>query len=128
MFCELVGVRIRFLHSSHSISVAWLLFRAMEESLDLSRLKALQTLRRVSVLALAEAFAILGLVVSLSVEYAANPFMREWVAGNIWPLAFLLNGTLAGVIGGLLGGWLFATFRGRRSREQAVLDSLRKIA
>ena len=96
--------------------------------MDLRRLKAEQTLKRVSLLALSEAFAILGLAVSLSVEYAANPFMREWVARNIWPLTFLFNGTLAGVVGGLLVGWAFATFRGRRSREQAVLDSLRKIA
>ncbi len=105
-----------------------MLVRAMQESLDLRQLKAEQTLKRVSLLALGEAFAILGLVVSLSVEYAANPFMREWLASNIWPLAFLFNGTLAGVIGGLLAGWAFATFRGRRSREQAVLNSLRKIA
>jgi hypothetical protein len=99
----------------------------MQESLGLRRLKSEQALKRVSVLALAEAVAILGLMASLSVEYAANAFMREWVQTNVWPLAFLFNGTLAGAIAGLLIGWVSATFWGHRSREQAVLDSLRKI-
>ena len=75
-----------------------------------------------------EAFVILGLISWLSLEYQHNGFMQAWIAQSFWPMGLLLNGTLAGLFVGLLAGWAGASFSGRRSREQAILDSLRKIA
>jgi len=34
---------------------------------------------------------------------------------------------LVGVATGLLAGWILATWQGKRSREQKILDDLRKI-
>ncbi len=78
-------------------------------------------------LALAQSLVILGLLSWLSVEYSRNTFMQEWVVQNFWPAGLLLNGTLVGVVIGLIVGWGLASSQGRRSREQAILDSLKKI-
>lgn len=93
----------------------------------MQRLKAEYLARRAKLFALGESFVILTLLVALSLEYAKNPFMQEWIANNFWPAAWLLNGTLVGVMAGLLVGWTVATWQGRRSREQKILDDLRKI-
>ena len=99
----------------------------MADSLSLAQLRAEQTVRRTRTVALAETLVILGLLSWLSVEYSKNMFMQVWVAENFWPLGFLLNGTLVGVCVGVIAGWAIASYNGRRSREQAILDSLRKI-
>ena len=99
----------------------------MADSLSLAQLKAGQQAKRTKLLALAESLVILGLLVWLSVEYSRNTFMQEWVALNFWPAQILLNGTLVGMVAGVIIGWGVAAAMGRRSREQAVLDSLRKI-
>lgn len=99
----------------------------MSDSLSLAELKREEMARKTRLLALAESFVIIGLVAWLSVEYSMNSFMQQWVALNFWPLGVLLNGTLVGVGVGLLGGWGVASFLGRRSREQAVLNALKKI-
>ena len=99
----------------------------MAETLDLARLRAEHNLKRTRQLALGESFVILGLLVWLSVEYQNNLYMQEWIGRNFWPAAWLLNGTLVGVMAGLLVGWTVATWHGKRSREQKILDSLRKI-
>ncbi len=99
----------------------------MSDSLSLAQLKAEQLARRTRTLALAQSFLILGLLSWLSVEYSMNTFMQEWLAQNFWPVGFLLNGTLVGVCVGVIAGWTIASYNGRRSREQAILDSLRKI-
>src|SRR5207244_12658315 len=53
--------------------------------------------------------------------------MQPWVATHFWPAQWLLNGTLVGAATGLLAGWILATWQGKRSREQKILDDLRKI-
>jgi len=70
---------------------------------------------------------ILVLLLALSLEYENNLYMQEWVTRNFWPAAWLLNGTLVGLASGLLAGWTLAAWQGRRSREQKILDDLRKI-
>jgi len=80
-------------------------------------------LRRARLAALGESFVILTLLVWLSLEYENNFYMREWIAAHFWPAQWLLNGTLVG----LLAGWMLATWQGKRSREQKILDDLRKI-
>ena len=100
----------------------------MADSVELSLLRAHMAVRRARVVGMVEAFVILGLISWLSLEYQHNGFMQAWIAQNFWPMGLLLNGTLAGLFVGLLAGWAAASFFGRRSREQAILDSLRKIA
>ncbi len=99
----------------------------MAETLDFARLKAEHSLKRARLVALGESFVILGLLVWLSLEYSDNVYMQEWVGRNFWPAGLLLNGTLVGVMAGILAGWTIASWQGRRSREQRILDSLRKI-
>jgi len=99
----------------------------MADSVELSLLRAHRTVKRARMVGMVEAFVILGLISWLSLEYQHNGFMQAWVAQNFWPMGLLLNGTLAGLFVGLLAGWAVASFFGRRSREQAILDSLRKI-
>ena len=93
----------------------------------MQRLKAEQTAKRVIRLALGESIVILALLVALTLQYENNLYMQEWIASHFWPGAWLLNGTLVGLMTGLIGGWMIATWQGRRSREQKILDDLRKI-
>ncbi len=99
----------------------------MSDSLSLAELKMEQRAKRTRLLAFLQSFVILGLLVALSWEYSRNIFMQEWVAQNYWPVGLLLNGTLVGLCVGVIMGWTIASYNGRRSREQAILDSLRKI-
>ena len=99
----------------------------MSEPVDMHRLKAEYIARRTKLLAMAESFVIAGLLLALTLEYEDNVYMRLWVSQNIWPVGYLLNGTLLGLISGLLVGWTLASWQGRRSREQKILDDLRKI-
>ena len=99
----------------------------MSETLDMHRLKAEHLLRRARLAALGESFVILTLLVWLSLEYQNNFYMQKWLATHFWPAQWLLDGTLVGVATGLLAGWILATWQGKRSREQKILDDLRKI-
>jgi uncharacterized integral membrane protein len=99
----------------------------MSERLDMQRLKAEYVARRAKLLALGESFVILVLLVALSFEYQDNVYMQLWISRNFWPASLLLNGTLVGLMLGLLVGWMVASWQGRRSREQKILDDLRKI-
>jgi hypothetical protein len=99
----------------------------MSETLDMHRLKAEHMLRQARMMALGESIVILTLLVWLSLEYENNLYMQQWMLRNFWPAQWLLNGTLVGVMAGLLAGWMLATWQGKRSREQKILDDLRKI-
>src|SRR2546428_13335642 len=100
---------------------------SMSETLDMHRLKAEHLLRRARLAALGETFVILTLLVWLSLEYQNNRYMQLWFAREFWPAQLLFNGTLVRVMTGLLIGWILATWQGKRSREQKILDDLRKI-
>jgi hypothetical protein len=93
----------------------------------MAQLKAEYELRRARVVALAESFVILGLLSWLSVEYHSNTYMQEWVIRYFWPAGVLLNGTLVGLVSGILIGWTVAFYQGKRSREQMILDQLKKM-
>ena len=99
----------------------------MSETLDMHRLKAEHMLRRARLAALGESIIILGLLVALTLQYENDLYMQQWVAAHFWPAQWLLNGTLVGLGTGLLAGWILAAWHGRRSREQKILDDLRKI-
>lgn len=99
----------------------------MSEPIDMHRLKAEYTARRAKRVALAESFVILALLTALTLEYENNSYMQTWILRHFWPIEYLLNGTLVGLMAGLLVGWTVATWNGRRSREQKILDDLRKI-
>ena len=99
----------------------------MSERLDMQRLKAEYNAKRAKRLALAESFVILSLLVALTLEYQNNRYMQLWIGRNFWPAGWLLNGTLVGIFAGLLVGWILASWQGKRSREQRILDDLRKI-
>lgn len=91
------------------------------------RLKAEYTARKAKRVALVESFVILALLTALTLEYQNNAYMQLWILRHFWPVEYLLNGTLVGLMAGLLVGWTVATWHGRRSREQKILDDLRKI-
>src|SRR5215472_8690875 len=78
---------------------------SMSERLDMHRLKAEYTAKRAKRVALAESFVILALLIMLSLEYENNRYMQKWIANNFWPASWLLNGTLVGVMAGLVVGW-----------------------
>jgi uncharacterized membrane protein (DUF485 family) len=99
----------------------------MSEPLDMHRLKAEHMLRRARLAAWGESIIILTLLVSLTLQYENDLYMQQWVAAHFWPAQWLLNGTLVGLGAGLLAGWILAAWYGRRSREQKILDDLRKI-
>jgi hypothetical protein len=99
----------------------------MTESLGMAQLKAEYELRRARLVAVVESFVILGLLSWLSVEYQYNTYMEAWMTRYFWPASILLNGTLVGVVAGILVGWVLATYQGKRSREQEILDRLKKI-
>ncbi len=99
----------------------------MSERLDMQRLKAEYVAKRAKRIALGESFVILALTIALSLQYENNVYMQLWIARNFWPASFLLNGTLVGLMAGLLVGWVVASWQARRSREQKILDDLRKI-
>jgi hypothetical protein len=100
---------------------------SMSEPVDLHRLKAEYLARRAKLVAFAESFVILGLLLALTLDYENNAYMQLWISRNFWPVEYLLNGTLVGLIVGVLVGWILASWHGRRSREQKILDDLRKI-
>jgi hypothetical protein len=120
--------RIRRRDSKHVI-MSWEGFWTvpLSEPLDMHRLKAEYLARRAKRIALLESFVIVGLLLALTLEYENNAYMRLWVLQNMWPVGYLLNGTLLGLMAGLLVGWTIASWQGRRSREQKILDDLRKI-
>ncbi len=95
--------------------------------MDITKLRLEQSLRRFRLLVLSEVIVIVGLVGWLSAEYQANTFMRQWVQQNFWPLDYVLNGYLVAVIGGFLVGWAYTNYKSRRSRDQAILDALRRL-
>lgn len=99
----------------------------MTESLSTHQLRAEASLRLVRIATLSESLAILGLFAVLTREYEANAYMQAWLAQNFWPAGLLLNGTVVGLFAGVMLGWIAAAYYGRKSREQAILDSLRKI-
>ncbi len=91
------------------------------------RLKAEYLARRAKRIALLESFVIVALMLALSLEYENNAYMQLWIVQHLWFAGYLLNGTLVGLVAGLLVGWTLASWQGRRSREQKILDDLRKI-
>ncbi len=93
----------------------------------MQRLKAEYLAKRAKRIALGESFVILGLTIALTLQYQNNVYMQLWIERNFWPASFLLNGTLVGLMAGLLVGWVVASWQARRSREQKILDDLRKI-
>jgi len=50
------------------------------------------------------------------------------IRDSFWPAGVLLNGTLVGLVGGVLIGWIVVFYQGKRSREQMILDQLKKMA
>jgi hypothetical protein len=89
--------------------------------LDLSREKQE---KRTRWLIWAESLVIFGLLVWVSIEYESNKYLQDWLSKNIGPIGFLFDGTLAGLYAGALVGYALATYMGRRSEEEKILDSI----
>jgi len=49
---------------------------------------------------------IVALFWGFSLEYQSNQFMRDWIAQNVWPIGYLLNGYFAALLLGILAGWI----------------------
>ena len=95
--------------------------------MDIAKLRMEHSLRRFRMLVVTEVAIIVSLIGWLSEEYQNNLFMRQWVQQNFWPLDYVLNGYLVAVIAGFLIGWVVNNYRSRRSRDQAILDALRRL-
>ncbi len=54
---------------------------------------------------------IVALFWGLSLEYQSNQFMRDWIAQNVWPVGYLLNGYFAALLLGILAGWMVVYVR-----------------
>src|SRR5260370_22023377 len=98
----------------------------MGERLDTDRRERERMVRRRRWLVWEESFAILGLLIWVSLEYENNLFLQSWAKSNVGPVSFLLNGTLAGLYTGALVGYAVAKYAGRRSEEERILESLKK--
>lgn len=98
-----------------------------EEVFDVTKLRLETSLRRFRALVIGEVVIIVGLAAMLSEEYQNNQFMRQWVQTNFWPAGFLLNGYFVTAVAGMLVGVALASYRNRRSRDQAILDALRRL-
>lgn len=96
----------------------------MDDQSELGQLREKVLAKRTRWLAWAESILILGLLVWVSIEYESNQYLQTWLGKNIGPFGFLLNGTLAGLYGGALIGYTVATYAGRRSEEERILESL----
>ena len=98
-----------------------------EEVFDVTKLRMEQSIRRFQALVIGEVLVIVGLAAMLSREYQNNQFMRQWVQTNFWPADFFLNGYFVTAVAGMLVGIALASYRNRRSRDQAILDALRRL-
>ena len=98
----------------------------MSDRLDLEQLRKKELAKRTRWLVLAESMVILGLLTWVSIEYESNQFLQSWVNVNVGPIGFLLNGTLAGIYGGILVGYTAAKYFGKKTEEEKILESLKK--
>jgi len=98
----------------------------MGEKVGLSDLKEKQLAKRTRWLVWAESLIILGLLIWVSVEYASNQYLQNWISANVGPFGFLLNGTLVGLYAGALLGYTIAVYTGKRSEEEEILESIKK--
>jgi hypothetical protein len=98
-----------------------------EELIDVSKLRMEQSIRRFRALVIVEIVVIVGLAAMLSEEYQNNQYMRQWVQANFWPADFFLNGYFVTAVAGMLVGLALASYRNRRSRDQDILEALRRL-
>ncbi len=98
----------------------------MSDRLDMDELRKKEFAKRTRWLVLAESLVILGLLIWVSIEYENNVFLQSWAKTNVGPASFLLNGTLAGLYGGTLLGYMLAKYFGKRTEEEKILESLKK--
>jgi hypothetical protein len=75
--------------------------------------------RSAKLFALGESFVILILLLALTLEYQNNLYLQLWVSRNLWPVDYLLNGTLVGLTASILvaGLRLHDTDEGLESRK-----------
>jgi F0F1-type ATP synthase membrane subunit c/vacuolar-type H+-ATPase subunit K len=98
----------------------------MGDKLDMDELRKKEFAQRTRWLVLAESLVILGLLVWVSIEYENNLYLQSWANGNIGPVSFLLNGTLAGLYAGTLLGYIIARYTGKKTEEEKMLETLNK--
>ena len=92
----------------------------MDDRLDMDVVRD----KRTRWLVWAESLVILALLIWVSVEYENNLYLQAWIGKTVGPFSFFLNGTLAGLYAGALVGYSIATYTGKRSEEEKILESL----
>ncbi len=75
----------------------------------------------------AQSSVIILLLAWLSNEYQSNVYMQSWVHGRFQILSIILDPYFVAVLAGVLLGALLIHFLMRRSREERLLEYLRKL-
>ncbi len=79
------------------------------------------------VVVIGQGLAILALLGWLSSEYQSNLYMQNWVRSNLPGLRVLLDPYFVALLTGIFVGGILIYFLQKRSREQRILDYLRRI-
>ncbi len=79
------------------------------------------------VVVIGQGLAILALLGWLSTEYQSNLYMQNWVRNNLPGLRVLLDPYFVALLTGIFVGGILIYFLQKRSREQRILEYLRRI-
>ncbi len=79
------------------------------------------------VVVIGQGLAILALLGWLSTEYQSNLYMQNWVRSNLPGLRVLLDPYFVALLTGIFVGGILIYFLQKRSREQRILEYLRRI-
>ncbi len=77
-----------------------------------------QRLDTTLLIAFAQFVIIVLLLSGVSAEYQSNRYMQDWIAQNVWPVGYLLNGYLASTLVGVaIGGAFLLLQRWRGTKD-----------
>jgi hypothetical protein len=78
-------------------------------------------------LVIGQTLAILALLAGLSAEYQSNAYMQAWVGRNFPLLGMVLHPYFVALLSGIFIGAVLIFFLQKRSREERLLEYLRRL-